>query len=345
MLSNWLLVLAFAAFAVTFRDANANGSPSEFAAGGVVFREAADIAIAREDLYVSVDLVRVSYVYRSDAKDTQNVTIAFPMPPVPVDPGGPYPLAGFNEADPRNYMAFAVKVDGKQVVAKLHEYAYVGQEDVSELVKASGLSLFIPPAGSASDMIKALPANKLQSLCDRGIVSRGRVVRGVVQAWTPGSDDPPHYSPLWSYQSVYEWRQSFPPGPTTVEVSYRPLTGESDDCGSEPVREVAKYCIDEGVRSAIAKRRAAGQICAITTLGYILTTAQNWKGPIGEFNLIVDKSTKEEHIRSGVYDLVAFCPGGAKRTSATQFTWTAKGFTPERDLNVMFYDFFTWPPK
>ncbi|MFH0341638.1 MAG: DUF4424 family protein [Chromatiales bacterium] len=103
--------------------------------------------------------------------------------------------------------------------------------------------------------------------------------------------------------------------------------------------------MDEGVRSAIAKRRAAGQICAITTLGYILTTAQYWKGPIGEFNLIVDKSTKEEHIRSGVYDLVAFCPARAKRTSATQFTWTAKDFTPERDLNVMFYDFFTWPPK
>ncbi|MFH0341640.1 MAG: DUF4424 family protein [Chromatiales bacterium] len=123
MLSNWLLVLAFAAFAVTFRDANANGSPSEFAAGGVVFREAADIAIAREDLYVSVDLVRVSYVYRSDAEETQSITIAFPMPPMSLG-GDPYPLAGFNEADPRNYMAFAVKVNGKPVAAKLHEYAY-----------------------------------------------------------------------------------------------------------------------------------------------------------------------------------------------------------------------------
>ncbi len=318
MMRIWVLVLACAAFAVTFRHASANGSPSEFAAGGVVFREAADIAIAREDLYVSLDVVRVSYVYRSDAKETQNITIAFPMPPVPVDPGDLHYLGGLgrtNEADPRNYMKFTVKVDGKPVVAKLHEYAYIdqgydlglmsiatannlvnegrnliivalvgtelhirifdasgkrvvdkgendligpyltdlkerlkrsglskegkemiieeatssagytrGQEDVSELVKASGLPLFFPPAGSASDMIEALPADKIRSLSDRGIVSDRVIREGVIHM---------NYSPLWRYQSVYEWQQSFPPGTTTVEVSYRPLTGDSDDCGSD----------------------------------------------------------------------------------------------------------------
>ncbi|MFH0341639.1 MAG: DUF4424 family protein [Chromatiales bacterium] len=100
-----------------------------------------------------------------------------------------------------------------------------GLEDVSDLVKASGLPLFMPEeADSTSAMIEALPADKIRSLYDRGIVSDRVIREGVIHM---------NYSPLWRYQSVYEWQQSFPPGTTTVEVSYRPLTGESDDCGSE----------------------------------------------------------------------------------------------------------------
>ena len=82
------LALALAALTA---PAFANGVITEFPGTGLIFKEAADIAIAREDLYISRQKVTVHYDYRSDAADMQTVTIGFPMPPVPIngDPDDP----------------------------------------------------------------------------------------------------------------------------------------------------------------------------------------------------------------------------------------------------------------
>jgi hypothetical protein len=81
------------ALAFTFMTAPAfaNAVITEFPGTGLVFSEAADIAIAREDLFLSLDKVTVHYDYKSDATETQTVTIGFPMPPVPIngDPSDP----------------------------------------------------------------------------------------------------------------------------------------------------------------------------------------------------------------------------------------------------------------
>ena len=297
---------------------------SDFAAGGIVIHDKLDIAMLREDLYVSPDLIRVTYVYQSVAETVQNATVTFPMPPVPVEGGADFLGGGeINEADPRNYMHFSVKADGRPIHPALFEHAYVGETEVGELLRAAGLPLLIAP-DDASDMIAALPAEPFFALEESKTVSRG-------------GDDPPHFSALWRYQTVYEWHQSFPPGRTVIEISYRPLVGTHDNPGEafDTGPDAANYCIDDEVRAKIAKRRALGQSYDVETLGYILVTAQYWKGPIGEFNLVVDTTSDEE---AGRTTLVALCLPDA---NPGQYTWSAKNFTPSQDLAVRFYYFHT----
>jgi hypothetical protein len=77
----WLVLTTIAALA--------NGAIAERKTGGLVFKQSNTVSILREDLGVSLNKITVDYVYKSEAKETQPVTIAFPMPGVTVsdDPG------------------------------------------------------------------------------------------------------------------------------------------------------------------------------------------------------------------------------------------------------------------
>jgi len=317
------IVLVIAATAA----AKAETFVPEFAAGGLVFHEPIEIFIARQDLFISPDKVRVSTVYRSDAKETQEATIAFPMPPVPVE-GGPSYLGGgeINDEDPRNYMHFSVLANGKPVEPLLHDYAYLGQEDVSATLQAAGLPLLMSDE-EASSRIAALTGDEFFALQEKGVVLRG-------------GDDPPYFAPLWRYQAVYEWRQSFPPGETTIEITYRPLTSSPADFGDsfETGPNAEAFCVDEALRAEMAARKAKGENYEAATIGFILKTTPYWKGFIERFSLTVDKGGEDE---SEPATLVAFCAPGDGPVSYAEgaWHWQMNDFAPARDLKVVFYYF------
>jgi hypothetical protein len=294
-----------------------NGVTSERRAGGLVFKKSDTIGIESEDLYVSFSEVRVSYVYRSKAAVTQNVTISFPMPEVPVD-DSPDSII-FNDdtiADARNYMKFAVKVDGKPVETRLVEVARLHGRDVTSRLKAAGVPLLFNKGGA--EAMSKLPKAAADTLVKDGLLARS-------------DGDPPVYDAQWTYQVVFEWEQGFRPGTTRVDVSYKPITGDSVDYGDayDTGRRVAQYCIDPAFRAAVKRRRAAGAGFDVYKLGYVLKTARFWNGPIGKFRLVVDKERPE--------NLVAFCPADSRKISDTRFEWSATSFVPDRDLEVVFF--------
>lgn len=132
----------------------------------------------------------------------------------------------------------------------------------------------------------------------------------------------------WSYQVLFEWEQTFRPGPTKVDISYRPIAGDSTDFGDyyDKGAGARKYCVDAAIKSAI--KRATGRYEPVR-IGYVLKTARFWNGPIGKFRLVVDKEKPE--------NLVAFCPASARKISPTQFEWSAGNFVPDRDLDVVIF--------
>ncbi len=140
---------------------------------------------------------------------------------------------------------------------------------------------------------------------------------------------------------------------TVVEISYTPLNGYPGDIGQVyegggeyedsdwATKTRAEYCIDDAVINAVKRHREKGGY-EVVTQGYILTTGNLWKGPIEEFNLVVDKADPAEGIEN--LDLVAFCPLEAKKISETQFAWHALNFVPDRHMRVLYYNFYDYEP-
>jgi len=293
----------------------ANGAWSEFPAGGVIFKADEDISIAREDLEVALERIRVRYEFRSSAGGPLERTIGFPMAKVPLDDSPDnYPDRSWaaEGQDVRNYMAFEVVVDGKQLTPKLHEYAWLGEVNVTGRLAELGVSPFAANI-EAYEKLAQLPEATVRRLVDEKLAVR----------------DGNWVIPQWKYQSVYEWTQDFSPGRTEVEVSYKPLYGSF--YGPEPYfeggSESAHYCYDNATRQTLAKLAANG-FPEPFTVGYILTTGANWSGPIEEFNLKIVQEDGE---------FARFCVPEGLTAVGDGASWTAEQFEPRSDLKIVFF--------
>ena len=316
MIRNGLKIGAAAsALLFTASVALANGVVTQRKAGGLVFTKTDTISIASEDLYISRDEIRVSYIYQSKAPKAQNVTISFPMPEVPLDDGPDTEDAFMNDKipDARNYMNFKVTVDRKPLEARMVERALFGKKDVTARLKKDGVPLLLT-GKDRQEMLAKVPDAVKAALVKEELMSK--------------SDNNGFYMTNWSYQVLFEWEQAFKPGPTKVDISYRPINGDSADFGDylDTGEGVKKYCADPAFRAALKKRRGSMEPVWI---GYVVKTAKYWSGPIGKFRLVVDKGKPN--------GLVAFCPANSKKISDTQFEWTATNFVPQKDIDVVIF--------
>ena len=66
-----------------------------------------------------------------------------------------------------------------------------------------------------------------------------------------------------------------------------------------------------------------------TELDYILTTARNWRGPIGRFHLTIDKGDPK--------GILSLCWNGLKKTGPTVFESTLTDFVPDRDIKLVIF--------
>lgn len=307
----FLIVLGASAAAL------ANGAVSEFPAGGVVvIKPEKNISIIREDLEIGWDRIRVRYVFESTAHEPIERTIGFPMAKVPLD-DSPDNLENRSwsedQEDHRNYMAFEVAVDGKPLEPKLHEYAWLGDLNVTGRLRKMGIPLYAASA-EAHAKLAQLPEETLLWLRFFDLVET----------------DGDWVVPQWQYQTVYEWTQTFGSDKTVVEISYRPLFGSF--YGPEPYYEdgpkSSDYCYDSATKQTLARVAKERGLPTPFTVGYILTTAENWTGPIGEFHLTI---SKEEG------DIVRFCVPEGLSAVGDGVSWTAEQFVPRSDLNIVFF--------
>lgn len=295
----------------------ANGATASFPAGGVVFRHNDDIAIEREDLTIGLQNVHVHYVFRSSAARPLRLTIGFPLAKIALD-DGPDNLGdrSASKTNMRNYMAFKVRVNGRPVRAKLHEYASNDGADVTAKLRALHVPVFAVFNGRDFGL-QRLSRSTVQALQEAGLVESY-------------GDDPTLY-PQWEYQSVYEWRQTFRPGGTEVDISYTPLYGDETTEGKYqmfPGPGDARYCYDDAFKERFRALRKDNVYFEPLTLGYILRTAKNWNGPIGLFNLkIADPDGY----------LFSFCIPDALKPAGDGLTWTAHDFVPDSDLDIVFF--------
>ena len=110
MLKRFLSGVVLSIFGVL--PAAANDSTAQLGAGGIILVYADDIAMEKEDLFISTQEVRVKYKFRNRADRDRTYLVAFPMPEI-VAPGYLESDIAVPDRDKENFMNFSATVAGK----------------------------------------------------------------------------------------------------------------------------------------------------------------------------------------------------------------------------------------
>lgn len=317
-----------AAAAFDMSVAFANDSTAELAAGGLVYVTTDAVRMTSEDLFISMDEVRVRYTFTNGSDKDVTTLVAFPMPDIKGD-------IDFMESvpvdDPVNFLGFRTLVDGKPVDAQVQQRVSALGVDQTALLQSLGIP-FAPQLEATHAALDKLPKETWDRLIGLGLAD--------VEEFDAGKGWERHLAPLWLLSTAYYWQQTFPAGKTiTVEHSYRPSVGTTagTSFGQPDVQKAdwfkdyqRKYCVDPSFVAA-AKKAAAGlagdDFLMENRIEYILTTAANWAGSIEKFHLTVDKGAAG--------NLVSFCGEGVRKTGPTTFEMSATDFYPDRDLAIL----------
>jgi len=308
-------------------QARANDGFGGIDATGLEFSRTAKVAMKSEDLFISLDKIRVSYVFENTSSEDVTGEVIFPLPPIPVDDLRHMDTNLPDDPDRENLVNFTVEVDGRKVTPKIERRALrhgraaetgenIFGEDVTETLRRAGVPLTLNPE-RLHDVIDELPERSRQSLV------RAKLLE-VRDGWNGGKE----YSYDWAIAIRYHWTQTFPAG-AEVAVSHKyenyPPGGiwvwkhpATDDY--QIVTEKL-YCIDEATSKALTRCQLAYHI------DYILRTANTWKGPIGSFRLTIDKGDPR--------NIVSLCATGVRKTGPTTFVIEKKNYTPEEDLRIL----------
>jgi len=323
------LLASAAALLVLSAPLRANDSEAAVSLGGIELVQNQLVSMDSEDLYISKEEVRVSYRYTNHSDKDLELTVSFPLPPVRAEDEVIYgdrmipDFAGFR---------FETTVDGKPVKFQVVKRGEVKGRDVTQRLAQLGWPLeWITGTGEEPAFVKKLsPAEKA-----------ARVGEGLLRKTTNGE----HF-PTWDVVTHVTRKQLFP-AHRTVAVTHRyaPMIGGSvagslyPEVRKEFPEHLTGYCVDKAFLAAFDRKVAARRnnpdapmAYSETWIGYVLSSGRNWKGPIGDFRLVVDKGKPD--------NLVSFCMSGVRKISPTRFEVRRKNFEPRGDLQILIVE---WP--
>ncbi|MBY0416227.1 MAG: DUF4424 domain-containing protein [Bdellovibrionales bacterium] len=244
---------------------------------GLVFKKSRQISMETEDLFISLDNIRVDYTFKNAGLRPVTSLVTFPLPDLELQTPHSINL----EKNLKNPLSFELKVNG--------------------------LSLPVKPDVKINDRTQIMKLN-------------------------------------------YFWSQTFP-ARKSIRVEHNYLTGAGSGF-PEQAQEI--YCFDQSFKDSLKSLEAdllkkyQASVRDQKMYGtfenhykvwlhyhtrrvdYILKTGANWKGPIKNFKLTVDKGRAE--------NLISFCWDGPRDLSNTQITAIKTDFKPAKDLRILIVD-------
>jgi len=117
-----------------------------------------------------------------------------------------------------------------------------------------------------------------------------------------------------------------------VEHRYKPIIGKSVVMNVDDLNSMKGYCFNDNTLKGVSKLLEQAGSDGITALemSYILTTGANWKGPIGEFRLTVNKEDANAVLSS--------CMAGLSETGPTTLGLKRAKFKPEEDIRLLLFE-------
>ncbi|MBB5370716.1 MULTISPECIES: DUF4424 family protein [unclassified Janthinobacterium] len=290
------LALLFAAPAL------ANDGIAAQSAGGIVFGKTDAVAMKKEVLSVSADLIKVDYEFLNESGKDVEETIFFPLPEY---------AAGYH-GSPTYYgqpQQFSVEVDGKDVTARLRALGLTDPQ----------IAYF--PSHTPFDK-KIAPLSESQRAA---MIKEGLLGQLYDEEWVPA----------WTVKVIYLWQQKFPAGKVVwVRHQYAPFVaaGSAATYLGDDKEFEKKYCTDQGFQKTwqrLAARAGENGVVNAVAVSYILTTGNTWKNGIEDFTLNLIKGKPDE--------LVSLCfPGTFTRINPTTLQVRLRHFRPRQDLDVYF---------
>ncbi len=299
----------------------ANDSEAAVPVGGLTLIRSDNISMDSEDLFLSEEQVRVQYRFTNQGTKDIETLIAFPLPDYPAQEeyfSNEYSLT-LNPKD----LNFKTFVDGKQVALSIEHVGKIKGKSINAALKKYGLPVDWMFDESYEAKLKALTKKQASQAVKEGLLTRS------------GEAD---FFANWSITSHFTRKQIFPAGKTIgVSHSYTPSVGGSVGGGIEnaPADYATEYCTDASFMAGFKKKLNAHtnkldeklMHYSETWLQYVLSSGANWKGPIKDFRLVVDKGSAK--------NMVSFCMDGVKKISPTQFEVRKTNFEPNKDLNIL----------
>jgi hypothetical protein len=290
--------------------------------------------------------VIVEYEFLNDTDQEIATDVAFPIPAYAYeydDPGAP---RGFDD--------FKLWVDDKPVKYATEIHATVNDKDFTDVLTKAGVD--IKSFGHVSDKsgdpisvdVSKLSAAQHEELRKLGLIEKE------------------YDYPKWTIVKTYYWHQVFPARAVLhVRHEYKPVLGFEQVHGDEidPAKRAAKLaklnpankedlgmiaylqkldgaCLDP---SLVKKLLVTNQThkededwSLMRWVDYILTTANSWKTPIKDFELIVEKAPLQFPGRASYVSVCWDAP--LERVDATHFRSHIADFVPKKELQVTFLE-------
>ena len=318
MLGRAICTVLLIAAAIPPARVHANDTTAELATGGLIFTKSPDIQMRSEDLFISMQEIRVQYQFFNHSGHEVVTQVAFPVPDLPF--GTDTDLA-IPTNDPDNILGFTTTVNNRPVAALVERKALLNGIDKTEVLWKLG----VPLAPRPNEKQDYLSQETWDQLIRDGLIEDNPRSGG-------------HLNPLWTLKTTYYWEQRFPAGQElTISHRYSPSVGgvvpmpapyllnQPSTLQIDRSKGLNRFCIDQDLLNAMV--RSPGAMWEQRAIEYILTTGANWSGPIKSFRLVVDKGAPE--------NLVSFCGQGVRKISPTKFELRASNFVPSSNLSVL----------
>jgi hypothetical protein len=305
-------ILGIVLLAASVLPSRADDTLATLKAGGLVPLKSTTIRMKSEDLRISAKRIDVTYRFENTSARDVGATVAFPLPLLdgPATYNSPVGLPecelfqrDVKCRDPINFVGFHLEIEGQAKTPAVDVRAFLDGKDITQRLRRAGLPVSVADPGF-EEAVKNLPPTVRTAFEKEGIVI----------------GEYPNYMPEWSTRIQYYWRQRFPAHSTiTVKHSYAPVVGQQ---WGVPQGK----CADASQDAALRRIHLPEDIKGDRNIEFVLVTARNWAGPIGDFHLTVTTETAD--------DVPLSCTHHLKQTGPTTWEMRARDYVPKQDLNL-----------
>lgn len=325
-----LLVLAFV-------PVRADDEAIAKAAGGIQPRKEMRVSMQRERLTIGLDKVTVDFWFLNESNKNVTTEVGFPVPPYQWNSGEPSDVPDFSD--------FKVWVNGQETKYKTDVRAKLHGKDYTGLLRRLGFPVDFAPYGAKGEVDPQQPISSLSPAQKAQLLRLGLIEPELGYTY--------NYDYKWYDYRTYYWAQVFPAHQVVhIRHEYKPVVGyrgfEPDNFG----RAMEAACLSSQTQqnllavskeNLLAKKRASGDTFLYAYwVKYILTSANTWKTPIKDFELIVEtpiRGAQASHLGPGARApyLASFCWNGKiQHLDNNHLVVRTKNFEPSRELTVYF---------